>query len=69
MTTDIQPHQQRMLDEVQELNGRIAKLGAFMCTPVFANLAIDERLDMLSQLGAMADYSAALARRIARFLA
>jgi hypothetical protein len=65
--TTLQPHQQRMLDERQELAERVEKLDAFHRSPAFKELSIDERCDMREQYIYMLNYLFVLNRRIARW--
>ena len=60
----LQPHQQRVVEESQELLGRIERLQAFTDSPVFAGLDSAERDRLLRQMSAMADYATVLAERI-----
>lgn len=61
------PHQQRVLDEKHELDGRREKLAAFYSTPVFHGLPESEQTLLLRQGVAMRSYSEVLAERIAAF--
>lgn len=62
------PHQQRVLDEKVELNGRLSKLDAFILdNPLFAKLPPDEQERLGRQSQAMAVYSGILDERIAKF--
>ena len=63
----LQPHQQRVVEESQELLGRIERLQAFTDSPVFAELDSAERDRLLRQMSAMADYATVLAERINAF--
>ena len=63
----LQPHQQRVVEESQELLGRIERLQAFTDSPVFAGLDSAERDRLLRQMSAMADYATVLAERINAF--
>jgi hypothetical protein len=60
-------HQQRVIAEKEELDGRIAKLDAFFTGPIYAGLDPEEQSRMNQQRHAMSAYSAALADRIAAF--
>ena len=40
---ELQPHQQRVVDEKRELDEKREKLGAFKCTPVFEKLPWQEQ--------------------------
>ena len=63
----IQPHQQRVIDEKAELDGRIAKLSAFVESPVFLSVRHDEQERLEDQLDVMRIYSEILAARIRAF--
>ena len=61
------PHQQRVVDELAELDARAVRLGAFIEGPVFDTLPDDERTRLSRQLGLMRDLSDVLSDRIAAF--
>ena len=64
----LQPFQQRLVKEYDELKDRVSKLGAFM-TPkndIFRNLNCDEQKDMWTQFHAMVIYKMALYSRLER---
>lgn len=65
----IQPHQQRVIDEKQELDDRLSKLRAFCSTVggIFDSLPTEEKQRLTEQEGHMAAYSDVLRRRIERF--
>ena len=63
----IQPHQQRVIDERAELDGRIAKLAAFVESPAFLSVRHDEQERLKDQLDVMRIYSEILAARIRAF--
>ena len=63
----IQPHQQRVIDEKAELDGRIAKLAAFVESPVFLSVRQDEQERLKDQIDVMRIYSEILAARIRAF--
>ena len=64
------PHQQRVIDELTELNARLAKLEDFIqSNPIFAGLPEAEQGRMKRQQAAMAEYSQVLRERIAAFSA
>ena len=63
----VPPHQQRVLDEKQELDERLEKLLAFHSTPIFHGLPESEQSRLLSQGVAMRTYSKILGERIANF--
>lgn len=63
------PHQQRVLDEKAELDGRLTKLDAFFGTSIFNGLDEEERERLAAQSRVMGEYSAILGDRIAAFTA
>jgi hypothetical protein len=63
----IQPYQQRVLDEQSELGGRLERLGRFMWTPAFDQLARDEQMRLARQQQAMKLYYDCLQDRINAF--
>lgn len=63
----MQPHQQRVIDEKQELDGKLAKLNIFLGDPVFEGLPLKDQELLKQQSGVMQAYSNILANRIARF--
>ena len=64
----MQPHQQRIVDEYNELVEKTSKLGAFILdNPIYRSLEEDEQKDMKVQYDAMCVYTDALERRINRF--
>jgi hypothetical protein len=63
----MQPHQQRVVDELAELEGKRTKLQAFFDTPICAGLPEDEQWRLARQHDAMETYGAILAERIAAF--
>lgn len=63
----LEPYQQRVVDENEELKEKIDKLQAFMLSPKWKELqAIDQYL-LSSQLQVMQTYSQILFQRITRF--
>ena len=63
----MQPHQQRVVDEMHELDNKLDKLKDFMHTDTYAGLtAVDQGLLMV-QAVAMENYSNTLSRRIELF--
>jgi hypothetical protein len=63
----MQPHQQRVVDEMHELDSKLDKLKDFMHTDTYANLtAVDQGLLMV-QVVAMENYVNTLSRRIELF--
>jgi len=62
------PHQQRVVDEANELRDKFSKLGAFILdNPIYQGLDQDEKSDLDSQYLAMEQYLIILDRRISRF--
>jgi hypothetical protein len=66
---ELQPHQQRVVDEKRELDEKLTKLGAFGRTELFKTLPEDEQGRLNRQHSLMEQYSAVLGERIAAFLA
>jgi len=65
---NLPPHQQRVLDEKQELDIRITKLDEFITrNPLFAKLPGDEQARMKRQLDVQRELSTILGERIAHF--
>lgn len=69
---NLQPHQQRVVDEKADLDEKVAKLAAFIATfdnpnSVFAALSEPERHRLYDQHRAMVTYSTILGERIAAF--
>lgn len=66
--SSLPPHQQRVLDEKQELDIRITKLDEFITrNPLFGQLPADERARMKRQFDVMFELSSILGERIANF--
>jgi hypothetical protein len=63
----LQPHQQRVVDEKAELDGRWKKLGAFFGSTTFVGLDAEEQSRQRQQFHAMTLYSAILGERIEAF--
>ena len=63
----LQPHQQRVKDETQELSNRLSKLYAFFQGPVFPTLSEAERSRLRNQARFMDGYLAVLDERVAAF--
>ena len=59
--------QQRVVQEKQELDGRMAKLIAFFDTPAYEQLETEDRLLLIAQHTHMRALSDTLGTRIARF--
>lgn len=64
---DLQPHQQRVVDEKAELDERREKLGTFKNTERFAALPWQEQERLNTQAHLMTMLSAVLGARIAAF--
>lgn len=62
------PHQQRVVDEKQELDVRLAALANFFLNPIFSKLLAAEQARMVRQAEAMRLYSEVLGERIDAFL-
>lgn len=58
------PHVERMIAEGEQLQDRVAKLGAFVAGDVFKELADLEQALLNAQLGAMTAYLSILTLRI-----
>lgn len=67
MTQQLAPHQQRVVDEKQELDEKREKLGAFKNSGLFASLPWQEQERLNTQAHVMTMYSAVLGARIAAF--
>lgn len=65
--SDLPPHQMRVLQELNEVSGRLAKLVEFTGTELFASLDEQERDRLNRQANAMGDYVAVLGERVAAF--
>lgn len=66
----MQPHEQRVVTEKQELDEKLAKLHLFCFSPgnkIFAGLEPEDRDLLEDQYTAMNQYSDILAKRIGRF--
>ena len=63
----MQPHQQRVVDEKQELDTKLEKLQSFFTNPIFDGLLDDEKARLKEQAHHMSEYSHVLGERIAAF--
>ena len=63
----LQPHQQRVVDEKNELSERLSKLLSFFQDPIFQTLSEAERSRQRNQARFMDGYAAVLEERIAAF--
>lgn len=62
------PHQQRVIDEANELQDRLTKLGAFIQnSPIFESLDSAEQDRLKRQMNPMSEYLGILRERIAAF--
>ena len=62
------PHQQRVIDERNELQAKFSNLGVFILdNPIFNTLDVEEQFDLRSQHDVMGEYLDILGRRILRF--
>lgn len=68
MTKELLPHQQRVVDEQAELEGKLKALREFIrLNPAFDTLPSEERTLLKTQMDLMSAYSNVLGLRIARF--
>lgn len=68
MNKDLAPHQQRVVDEYQEVKERANKLSNFILdNPIFLEQSEEEQKDLKIQYDAMCIYCDTLERRIKRF--
>lgn len=63
----LQPFQIRVLEEKQELDGRVERLGEFIAGPVFKAVDHAEKARLRTQLRLMCELSTVLGARIAAF--
>lgn len=63
----LQPHQQRVIEESNELTSKLLALEAFFGTALFKSLPMEENMRLLRQADAMWEYSNVLNERIAAF--
>jgi hypothetical protein len=64
----MQPHQQRVVDELSELSKKLVALVSFISRgEIFATLAADEQSRLRRQRDAMQEYADILEERIAAF--
>lgn len=61
------PHQQRVVEELEELSDKSQKLSVFITGDIFAGLPEEEKKDLAEQLETMEKYADILERRIDRF--
>ncbi len=67
MEKQLLPHQQRVVDELAELQDKVNKLSIFIDTNLFQELSHTDRHLLTTQLDAMRVYGNILAMRIDRF--
>ncbi len=67
MTKELQPHQQRVVDEYNELSDKTQKLGLFFGSKIFASLDEAEQSRLNRQWQVMQQYGLILSERIAEF--
>ena len=66
---ELQPHQQRVVEEKEELDVKIKALQTFIeRNEMFYPMSTEEKSDMRRQLHMMETYSQILQRRINRFI-
>ncbi|WP_340618706.1 crAss001_48 related protein [Xenorhabdus entomophaga] len=63
----LQPHQQRVIDELAELNERIEKLSVFIGGDIYNALEETDRYLLRVQRSAMYNYAEILHMRVKRF--
>jgi hypothetical protein len=63
----LEPHQQRVIAEKEQLDEKIAALGMFLAGELFPTLDVAEQIRLTMQFGIMQDYSGVLGERIAAF--
>lgn len=64
---NMQPYQQRVIDEKNELDEKLTKLRKFLATDQFRILPEDERRRLVRQCEIMGEYSLVLRQRITAF--
>jgi hypothetical protein len=63
----MEPFQQRVVEEQDDLRGKINRLRGFFHNPIFTKLPAEEQKRMIVQLQHMLNYHDVLAQRIAAF--
>jgi hypothetical protein len=63
----LEPHQQRVIDEKEQLDTKIAALGVFLLGELFPTLDVAEQTRLARQIVIMQDYSGVLGERIVAF--
>lgn len=66
-TVELAPHQQRVVDELAELEAKRVALGKFLIAPFFRSLDPAEQDRLQRQHGYMSQYSLVLSERIEAF--
>ena len=66
-TADMKPHQLRVLDERDDLQGKIERLDIFTGSEMFRTLPATEQFTMVNQLNFMRGYLQCLDKRILAF--
>lgn len=65
---ELAPHQQRVVDEKNEVKDRLDKLHNFInVNPIYRELPVEEQEDLFEQATYMNAYVEVLERRISRF--
>lgn len=67
IVSELQPHHQRVVDELDDLAGRLAKLRVFLRGNMFLTLSEAERSRLNNQARFMDGYAAVLQERIEAF--
>lgn len=67
MTKEMQPHQQRVIDEKIALDEKLNKLKEFLVSSIFDSLTMQEQTLLQAQSDYMQGYSNILAERITLF--
>lgn len=68
MLHELQPHQQRVVEEKLALDTKVKALETFLSAPLFDSLDVAERGRLRRQLQIMQEYSSVLGERIAHFV-
>ncbi|ECD4527331.1 hypothetical protein GR173_001169 [Salmonella enterica subsp. enterica] len=65
---ELQPHQQRVVEESEQLQEKIARLGVFIdSSGIFREMCEEDKLLLCAQLAAMNAYYTILQTRIMKF--
>lgn len=67
MEKELLPHQQRVVEEKNELNEKLEKLRSFLDSDIYKTLDSVDKVDLKMQYNAMITYYHVLSRRILRF--